>query len=113
MDRDRTYRSAAINGGVTPFNVIPMANSDASRSAGAFGHGAGTPYALADWWTRYISPPTGTILDMFMGAGTMGLAALSRGRSFIGIERDPGYFAIAERRIAEARTATPLFAEAL
>jgi len=46
-----------------------------------------------------------------MGSGTMGLAALARGRSFIGIEKDPGYFAIAEKRIGEAQSATPLFAE--
>jgi site-specific DNA-methyltransferase (adenine-specific) len=97
-------------GGVTPFNVLPIPNSCSASGAGAYGHPAGTPDLLADWWTRYISPPSGMILDPFMGGGTMGLAALARNRSFIGIERDPGYFAIAERRIADAQSALPLFA---
>jgi site-specific DNA-methyltransferase (adenine-specific) len=37
-----------------------------------------------------------------MGSGTTGVACANTGRKFIGIERDPEYFAIAERRIAEA-----------
>lgn len=105
MRRARCAEASAERGGVTPFNVLPIANSNSSNSAGSHGHGAGTPYLLADWWTRYISPPGGTILDPFTGSGTMGLAALDRGRSFVGIERDPGYFAIAESRIAAAQQA--------
>ena len=44
-----------------------------------------------------------TILDPFMGSGTTGMAAVLEGRNFIGIEIDPTYFAIAERRIKEAQ----------
>ncbi len=44
-----------------------------------------------------------TILDPFMGSGTTGVACVQTGRNFIGIEIDPTYFAIAERRIAEAQ----------
>ena len=44
-----------------------------------------------------------TILDPFMGSGTTGVACVQTGRKFIGIEIDPDYFAIAEKRIAEAR----------
>lgn len=44
-----------------------------------------------------------TIIDPFMGSGTTGVACVKTGRSFIGIERDSGYFAIAQRRIAEAQ----------
>ena len=43
-----------------------------------------------------------TILDPFMGSGTTGVACVQTGRNFIGIEIDPTYFAIAERRIKEA-----------
>jgi hypothetical protein len=109
LRRGRCAGVAEERGGVTPFNLLPIANTNSSNSAGSHGHGAGTPINLADWWTRYISPPGGVILDPFAGSGTMGLAAINRGRSFIGIERDPGYFVIAERRIAEARAAVPLF----
>jgi DNA modification methylase len=77
-----------------------------SREAG--GHPAMTPSPLCDRWTRYISPPGGLVCDPFMGSGTVGLAALKRGRRFVGIERDAGYFATAEKRIAECLASTPL-----
>ena len=38
-----------------------------------------------------------------MGSGTTGVACVRTGRRFIGIEIDPTYFAIAQRRIAEAQ----------
>lgn len=43
------------------------------------------------------------VCDPFMGSGTTGVAALRHGRRFIGFERDPRYFAIAERRISQTR----------
>ena len=46
-----------------------------------------------------------TVLDPFMGSGTTGVAALQECRNFIGIELDPGYFAIAQRRIEQAQPA--------
>jgi DNA modification methylase len=98
--RAKQARSACVlKGGVTAFNVLPIG---ADGKSGAVKHPGRTPQRLADWWTRYISPPGGVVCDPFIGAGTMGLAALARGRSIIGIERDPTYFATAERRIAEA-----------
>lgn len=42
-----------------------------------------------------------TILDMFMGTGTTGVAALQLGKSFIGIEHNEKYFDIACERISE------------
>lgn len=51
---------------------------------------------------RYTKPGA-TVLDPFMGSGTTGVACVQTGRSFIGIEIDPTYYAIAERRIAEAQ----------
>ena len=44
-----------------------------------------------------------TVLDCFAGSGTTGVACVQTGRSFIGIEIDPTYYAIAERRIQEAQ----------
>jgi site-specific DNA-methyltransferase (adenine-specific) len=37
-----------------------------------------------------------------MGSGTTGVACANTGRKFIGIEKDEGYFKIAEQRIKEA-----------
>jgi site-specific DNA-methyltransferase (adenine-specific) len=50
-----------------------------------------------------VVPPGGIVLDPFMGSGTTGVACVQTGRRFIGIEIGEEYFAIAERRIAEAR----------
>jgi DNA modification methylase len=76
-------------GGVCPFNVLPVANTDSQTSAGAEGHGAGTPLKLADWWLRYLCPPGGICLDPFSGTATMGLAAVKQGKGYIGIEAIP------------------------
>jgi len=104
LNKYQTSHIALERGGVTPFNVLPIPNSDSQNSAGAHGHGAGTPLKLADWWTRYICPPGGMVLDPFMGSGTMGIAAVQNGCNFIGIEKlpGPGYFETAQERIAEA-----------
>ena len=40
-------------------------------------------------------------MDNCMGSGSTGVACVETGRGFIGIERDPGYFAVAQKRIAE------------
>ena len=53
--------------------------------------------------------PGDTILDPFMGSGTTGVACMQLGRNFIGIEIDPGYFAIAEKRIHQASLQPQLF----
>ncbi len=51
------------------------------------------------------------MLDPFVGSGTMGLAALAYDCSFVGIERDEGYFTIAQQRIAAAQAQLPLSLE--
>lgn len=98
------FAAAAKRGGVTPFNLLPVSNNYGKDSAGNFGHSAGTPLELAKWWTRYICPPSGTVMDPFMGSGTMGIAAMAYGCKFIGIEKEDGegYYHDALRRVREA-----------
>lgn len=43
-----------------------------------------------------------TVLDPFTGSGTTGLVAVKLGRRFVGIDLNPAYVAMAERRIAAA-----------
>lgn len=45
----------------------------------------------------------GVVLDPFFGSGTVGLVAEAHGRDWIGIELNPTFVDLAERRIAEAR----------
>ena len=67
------------------------------------------PLALMRYLVRLTATPTGgVVLDPFMGSGTTGIAALQEGRKFIGIELDPGYFAIAKKRIEDAAAQPPL-----
>ena len=44
---------------------------------------------------------TSLLIDPFMGIGTTGVACKNLNRNFIGIELDPEYFKIAEKRINE------------
>ena len=39
------------------------------------------------------------MLDCFMGSGSTGVACLRTGRRFIGIEKDPHFYQIAEERL--------------
>jgi DNA modification methylase len=93
------FDAAARRGGVTPFNVLPIPNTNSTDSAGAHGHGAGTPLALCRWWVRYICPPGGTVLEPFAGSGTVGIAAVQEGRKAILIEKEPAYCDIIRRRL--------------
>ena len=47
-------------------------------------------------------PKMGTVLDPFMGAGTTLLVAQQHGRDGIGIELNPAYVAMAQKRLLEA-----------
>ena len=65
-------------------------------------HPTQKPLALIKTLVTQFTQDSCTILDPFMGSGTTGVACVQTGRNFIGIEIDPDYFAIAERRIKEA-----------
>jgi modification methylase len=52
-----------------------------------------------------------TVLDPFMGSGTVGVACHTKGRSFIGIEREPRWFDLACKRIEDAQRQGDFFVE--
>lgn len=68
-------------------------------------HPAIFPLALARDHILSWSDEGDTVLDMFMGSGTTGVACINTGRNFIGIEQDLEYMRIAEKRIREAKDA--------
>ena len=57
------------------------------------------PLALMRYLCRLVTPPGGVVLDPFTGSGSTGLAAMVEGLSFIGIELNPDYIAIAKKRL--------------
>lgn len=65
-------------------------------------HPAQKPVALMEYLIRTYTNEGDTVLDNCMGSGTTGAACMNTGRRFIGIEEDPGYFAIASDRILAA-----------
>ena len=81
----------------------------AGRNGGARNiHPTVKPLALMRWLVRLVTPVDGVVLDPFLGSGTTAMAAVLEQRRWIGIERDPQYIVIAQRRIYGI---APLFAE--
>ncbi|MEX0583854.1 MAG: site-specific DNA-methyltransferase, partial [Sneathiella sp.] len=64
-------------------------------------HPTEKPVSLMEYWIANSSIPGDTVLDPFMGSGTTGIAALRRGRRFIGIESQKDVFEMACQRIAK------------
>jgi len=62
-------------------------------------HFATYPEELCETPIKAGCPKDGIVLDPFFGAGTTGLVALKQGKRFIGIELNPEYIEIAEKRI--------------
>ncbi len=67
------------------------------------GHPTQKPVALMEYLIKTYTNDGDTVLDFTMGSGTTGVACKQTNRDFIGIELDPDYFKIAEKRINDAR----------
>ena len=62
-------------------------------------HPTQKPEALLHRVILASTQPGDLVLDPFFGTGTTGVVAKRLGRSYIGIERDRGYIAVAEKRL--------------
>lgn len=83
---------------------MPMRVYDCRRSDPDRVHPTQKPLSLMKWCIETAKIPEGaTILDPFMGSGTTGVACVQTNRNFIGIEIDPTYYDIAEKRIKQAQ----------
>jgi site-specific DNA-methyltransferase (adenine-specific) len=76
--------------------------------AGRTGGGRNThptvkPTDLMRYLCRLVTPPGGVVLDLFMGSGSTGKAAVLEGFQFIGIDREREYVEIARARILDAQ----------
>lgn len=81
-----------------PTTILTLSTADQSGKV----HPTQKPVALMEYLIRTYTNAGETVLDNTMGSGTTGIACVNTGRSFIGIERDAEYFAIARERIAGA-----------
>jgi DNA modification methylase len=70
-------------------------------------HFAAFPAELPTRCIQAGCKPDGTVLDMFAGTGTTGLAALALGRRFTGIELNPAFAALAAERLRHAAARQP------
>jgi site-specific DNA-methyltransferase (adenine-specific) len=77
------------------------------ESAKRVGHPAPFPVELAARVIQLYSYVGDVVLDPFIGSGTTAVAAVKSGRRFAGFEIDPGYFQLAQERVAEAQRTPP------
>jgi modification methylase len=83
--------------------LIPICGGqERIKRGGTKAHPTQKPEALLYRILLACSAPGDIVLDPFFGTGTTGAVAKRLGRHFIGIEREAGYIAVAEQRIAEA-----------
>lgn len=92
-----------VSGGSTerfPTSVfdVPIINNDDPEKV----HPTQKPVPLMELLIRSYSQPGDTVLDCTMGVGSTGVAATLQGRSFIGIDMNPEYVAVAQSRINAA-----------
>ncbi len=74
-----------------------------ARSCHGFAqHPTQKPVEIIQPLCHYSCSPTGTVLDPFMGSGSVGVACANLGRKFIGIEIDERFYDIACERIEAA-----------
>lgn len=57
------------------------------------------PVALMRYLIQLVTPKGSVVLDPFMGSGSTGMAASELGHTFVGIDLDPAYVEIAQKRI--------------
>jgi len=79
----------------------PASKGDKAKEILDNNHPTVKPVNLMTYLCRLVTPPGGTVLDPYMGSGSIGIAALLEGFDFIGMELEENYFKIAEARIAD------------
>jgi site-specific DNA-methyltransferase (adenine-specific) len=76
-----------------------------AESATRVGHPAPFPVELPERLIELYTYEGDVVLDPFMGAGATAVAALRRGRHYIGFDTERSYVEVAEARLAEERSA--------
>ena len=101
----RFFKSCSITqddlqwrGAVSANRLVYSSKADADDRLGS-SHPTVKPLDLIQYLVRLITPPRGTVLDLFAGTGTTGEAAYREGFNAILIEREDEYIKDIERRM--------------
>jgi len=82
-----------------PPGTNPGHNYSARKTTVGNNHPTVKPVALMRYLIQLVTPANSHIVDPFTGSGTTGMAATELGHRFTGIEQDPHYVTIANKRI--------------
>lgn len=111
--KQRTSRGNPT-GGRWPTSIIEVSGADIIfNRRNEWPHPTRKPEKLMEKMVLTYTMPGETVLDPYMGSGTTAAACARTGRSFVGIERDEGYFETACRRIGKALADTGRLPELL
>lgn len=72
-------------------------------------HPTQKPISLMKWILQNYTNENDLILDPFLGSGTTAIACADLKRRYIGIEKEPKYYEIAKKRIADFNMQVKLF----
>jgi site-specific DNA-methyltransferase (adenine-specific) len=90
-----SIRTDTVNSGTrNPISILEF-----NREVGL--HPTQKPVALFEYLIRTYTNKGETVLDSCLGSGTTAIACINTNRHYIGFEKDPGYFQIAQKRIAD------------
>jgi site-specific DNA-methyltransferase (cytosine-N4-specific) len=99
---------AVDNGGAIPPNLLQIPNTDSSsqylrlcKELKIQSHPARFPFKLPKFFIDFLTEPGDTVLDIFAGSNTIGLAAEASQRQWIAFEREHEYLAASSFRFLE------------
>ena len=95
---DISNRFGKDNGGAIPSNLLQYPNTESNsihirlcKANGISPHPARFPKALPEFFIKFLTDPSDTVLDIFAGSNTTGEAAESLERQWIALECDFDY----------------------
>lgn len=93
-----------------PGNLIDCGPAGGGRMGSLLCHQNEAPFPekLAEFFIRSFCPPGGTVLDPFVGSGTVPAVAIQTGRGYIGYDIRESQIELATQRVIEARAKVAL-----